>query len=239
LKDTGGLWWSVTVSDLDKDGDDDYIVGNLGRNNKFKASEEHPFKIYANDFDNNGTNDIVLANFYKADYVPVRGRECTSQQMPFISEKFKDYNSFASANLVDILPEQGLMNAVAYEVSNFESIILTNNGRQLVRSPLAVQAQVSPIKSSIVEDFNNDGNNDILLVGNHYSTEVETIRYDSGIGTVLIGDGKNNFKAIAPTESGLHVPFDSRNVAKVKGRDKNYLVITNNNHEPALFTYKN
>jgi hypothetical protein len=167
LEDTGGLWWSVTVSDLDKDGDDDYIVGNLGRNNKFKASEEHPFKIYANDFDNNGTNDIVLANFYKSAYVPVRGRECTSQQMPFILEKFKDYNSFASANLVDILPEQGLMNAVAYEVSNFESVILINNGKQLVRKPLAVQAQVSPIKSSIVEDFNNDGNKDILVVGNH------------------------------------------------------------------------
>ncbi len=238
LEDTRGLWWSITVSDLDKDGDDDYIVGNLGRNNKFKASEEHPFKIYANDFDNNGTNDIVLANFYKTTYVPVRGRECTSQQMPFISEKFKDYNSFASANLVDILPEQGLMNAVTYEVSNFESVILINNGKRLVRKPLAVQAQVSPIKSSIVEDFNNDGNKDILVVGNHYSTEVETIRYDSGIGTMLIGDGKNNFEAIAPTKSGLHVPYDSRNVARVKGIAKNYILITNNNDNPTLFAYK-
>ena len=44
---------------------------------KFKASKEHPFKVYANDFDDNGTNDVVLSKFYKDDYVPMRGKECT------------------------------------------------------------------------------------------------------------------------------------------------------------------
>jgi hypothetical protein len=94
LENTSGLWWSITASDLDNDGDDDYIIGNLGRNNKFKASKEHPFKIYANDFDNNGTNDIVLAKHYKVDYVPVRGRECTSQQMPFCRQILMDYRCY-------------------------------------------------------------------------------------------------------------------------------------------------
>ncbi|WP_221930758.1 VCBS repeat-containing protein [Changchengzhania lutea] len=237
LKDTRGLWWSITTSDLDNDGDDDYIIGNLGENNKFKASKEHPFKIYANDFDNNGSNDIVLSNFYKDNYVPVRGKECTSQQMPFISEKFKDYSTYASANLVDIFTEQKLQNAVEYEVSNFESIILINDGKRLVRKPLVIQVQVSPIKSSIVEDFDNDGNKDILIVGNHYPTEVETVRYDSGIGTVLMGDGKDNFNAIPPSKSGFYVPYDSRSVALVKGKDKNYILITNNNDMPILYTY--
>ena len=48
---TRGFWWSITVSDIDNDGDDDYILGNLGKNNKFKATKEHPFKVYTNDFD--------------------------------------------------------------------------------------------------------------------------------------------------------------------------------------------
>jgi hypothetical protein len=238
LEDTTGLWWSITASDLDNDGDDDYIIGNLGRNNKFKASEEHPFKIYANDFDNNGTNDIVLANFYKMDYVPVRGRECTSNQMPFVAEKFKDYNSFASASLKDILPEPELKKAIEHEVKTFESIILINNGNQLIRKPLAIQAQVSPIKSSIVEDFDKDGNNDIMVVGNHYPTEVETVRYDSGIGTVLMGDGKNNFKAVGPSKNGFIVPNDSRNISVVKGKGKNYIIIANNSDIPTVFTFK-
>jgi len=238
LKDTRGLWWSITASDLDNDGDEDYVIGNLGRNNKFKASKKHPFKIYAHDFDYNGTNDIVLASFYKNNYVPVRGKECISQQMPFVSKKFKDYHSFAMANVEDILTEHNLKNAVKYTVNNFESIILINNNNQLVQKPLDIKAQVSPIKSSIVEDFNNDGNKDIMVVGNHYATEVETIRYDSGIGTVLMGDGKNNFTPIAPTKSGFHVPYDSRSIKIAKGKDKNYIIITNNNEVPILFIYK-
>jgi hypothetical protein len=235
---TRGLWWSITASDLDNDGDDDYILGNLGRNNKFKASEEHPFKVYAGDFDRNGTNDVLLANFYKEDYVPVRGKECTSQQMPFINEKFKDYNSFAMASMGDILSKEEMENAVKYEISNFESIILINDGHQLIRKPLAIQAQTSPIKSSLVEDFNNDGFKDIMVAGNHYATEVETIRYDSGIGTVLMGDGKNNFQAMAPTKNGFYVPYDSRNIELIKGKNKNYVLITNNNSVPILFAYK-
>jgi hypothetical protein len=63
--DSRGIWWSIIASDIDNDGDDDYVIDNLGFNNKFKASNEHPYKVYANDFDNNGTNDLVLAKCYK------------------------------------------------------------------------------------------------------------------------------------------------------------------------------
>ena len=238
LNDTRGMWWSITESDLDKDGDMDYIVGNLGKNNKFKATNEHPFKVYANDFDNNGTNDIVLAKFYKEDYVPQRGRECSSNQMPFIAKKFKNYNSFAASKLKDILPKQGLKDAVTYEIKNFESIILINENGKLVQKPLPFLAQVSPIKSSFVRDFNKDGNKDILIVGNHYAAEVETTRYDAGIGCVLLGDGKNNFQVITPLKSGLYDPFDSRNISLIKEKNQNLLLITNNNKEPSVFSLK-
>ncbi|NNK27708.1 MAG: VCBS repeat-containing protein, partial [Flavobacteriaceae bacterium] len=148
LENSRGIWWSITADDIDNDGDDDYVIGNLGRNNKFKASEEHPFKVYANDFDDNGTNDIVLAKFYKDDYVPLRGRECTSQQMPYVSEKFKDYSSFASSKLMDILPEDKVDDAVVYEISSFESILLINDNGVLKRQALPIYAQLSPIKTS-------------------------------------------------------------------------------------------
>jgi enediyne biosynthesis protein E4 len=238
LDDTRGMWWSITASDLDNDGDDDYIIGNLGKNNKFKATEEHPFKVYANDFDHNGTNDVVLAKFYKDGYVPQRGRECSSNQMPFIAKKFKNYDSFASSKLIDILPKEGLKDAVTYEIKNFESIILINEGEKLIPQSLPFLAQVSPIKSSYVADFNNDGNKDILTVGNHYETEVETTRYDAGIGCVLLGDGKNNFHAMTPLESGLYVPFDSRNISLIKEKNKNLVLITNNNEAPSIFIVK-
>jgi len=234
---TRGIWWSISAGDIDNDGDDDYVLGNLGDNNKFKPSEEHPFKVYANDFDNNGSNDIVLAKYYKDDYVPVRGRECTSQQMPYVAEKFKDFNSFASSKLLDILPEDKVDEAVIYEISSFSSIILLNDNGKLVLQKLPVYAQISPIKSSLIFDYNQDGFNDIILSGNHYGVEVETTRYDAGMGLVLLGDGKNNFDVMPTIESGFYTPSDSRDITTIKLNDKNHIVVTNNDSKPTIFKY--
>jgi len=238
LNDTRGIWWSVTASDIDNDGDDDYILGNLGKNNKFKASQEHPFKVYANDFDRNGTNDVVLAKFYKDAYVPVRGRECTSQQMPYVAEKFKDYHSFASSKLIDILPEEKMDNAVIYEIKSFESILLINDNGKLVKRVLPNDVQISPVKSSLVIDINKDGNKDIVIVGNHYGVEVETTRYDAGYGALLLGDGENNFTFVSPKESGFFVPYDSRDIVLIDTTKHRLLMVTNNNTKPSLFKFK-
>ncbi|SEP83677.1 Repeat domain-containing protein [Hyunsoonleella jejuensis] len=235
LEDSRGIWWSITANDFDNDGDDDYILGNLGLNNKFKASNEHPFKLYANDFDENGTNDVVLAKFYKDDYVPVRGRECTSQQMPYVAEKFKDYHTFASSKLVEILPENKVEDAVVYEIKSFESIILINDNGKLLRQALPNELQIAPIKSALVMDVNKDGNNDILTVGNHFGVEVETTRYDAGIGSVLIGDGNNNFEVTNLQESGFYVPSDSRQITPLDIDGKTYLIIANNNEPISVF----
>jgi len=235
--DSRGIWWSITKNDLDNDGDDDYILGNLGKNNKFKASIEHPFKVYANDFDGNGTNDVVLAKYYKDGYVPVRGKECTTQQMPYVGDKFKDFHSFASSKLIDILPEETIQDAVVYEISNFESIILINNDGKLSVEKLPIQAQISPIKNSLVDDFNNDGFKDILLIGNHYGVEVETVRYDAGYGSLFLGNGKNKFKFSPPTSSGFYIPSDSRVISKIKTIKNEVLYLVTNNND-SLFLFK-
>jgi len=238
LKGTRGIWWSITASDLDNDGDDDYIIGNLGKNNKFKATQEHPFKVYANDFDNNGTNDIVLAKYYKDDYVPLRGRECTSQQMPYVAEKFKDYHSFASSKLIDILPEDKINDAVVYEIENFESIMLFNENGKLTRKALPIEAQISPIKSTLVLDINKDGFQDILTVGNHYGVEVETTRYDAGYGTVLLGNRNNTFDFSPPMKSGFYVPHDSRDIKYIQQNNSTLIIVTNNDSSVSVFTMK-
>ena len=238
LEGLRGMWWSITASDLDGDGDDDYVLGNLGKNNKFKATEEHPFKVYANDFDNNGTNDVVLAKFYKDDYVPVRGRECTSQQMPYVAEKFEDYHSFASSKLFEILPEDKVDDAVIYEIKSFESIVLINEGHQFVRKPLPNAVQISPIKSSLVIDVNKDGIMDIMVAGNHYGVEVETTRYDAGYGAVLLGTSNGNYLVQSPKQSGFYVPFDSRHISQITINGQKTILVTNNNEKLKLFNSK-
>ena len=240
LDKSQGMWWSITSGDIDNDGDDDYIIGNLGKNTKYKATLEKPFKIYANDFDGNGTNDIILAKPYKGNYVPLRGRECTSQQMPYVAKKFKDYHSFASSKLMDILPEDKFEGAAKYKINSFESILLLNNNDHFIQKTLPIEAQISPIKSSIITDTNNDGFQDVLVFGNHYPVEVETVRYDAGIGLLMLGNGTGNLKPVSPLKSGINIPYDSRDAQIIQTQNnKNLLLVTNNNDKPIILLDSN
>jgi len=123
LENTRGWWNSISTSDLNNDGRQDLIIGNLGKNYKYQATDKAPFKIYADDYDGNGTTDIFLTKEVDGKEVPIRGRECSAQQLPEINTKFKTYNSFANADIHDILsqktsPQKNL------QVDIFESIVL-------------------------------------------------------------------------------------------------------------------
>ncbi|NNE78008.1 MAG: VCBS repeat-containing protein, partial [Pricia sp.] len=133
---TTGWWFTVQKGDFDNDGDQDLILGNLGKNYKYKASESTPFKVYLNDFDGNQSSDIVLSYKKGDDEFPVRGRQCSSQQMPSIKSKFKDYNSFASANLKQIYTTKLLEESLSYEITSFESVYLENDNGTFKSRPL-------------------------------------------------------------------------------------------------------
>ena len=180
LSETVGWWNKIVETDYDGDGDRDYIVGNLGLNYKFHAEPDKPFHIYCADFDGNQTRDIVLAKYDGDNQVPVRGRQCSSQQMPFIAEKFESYHDFADANLNDIIGS-GLENALHYEAKMFESIILQNDGGQFSIKKLPTETQLSTINGIVVDDFDKDGKTDVVIAGNMFGSEPETTRADASI----------------------------------------------------------
>ena len=74
-----GWWYSLIAGDFDSDGDIDFVAGNLGLNNKFKASEKKPLHIYYDDFDGNESFDPILAHVENDQILPYRGRECSSE----------------------------------------------------------------------------------------------------------------------------------------------------------------
>ncbi|MFT5263055.1 MAG: hypothetical protein ACI8YQ_001795 [Polaribacter sp.] len=234
LADSRAWWWSIVPADFDKDGDMDYLVGNLGKNTKFKASPEKPFMIYGNDFDQNGTNDVVLANYSGEEVVPLRGRECSSQQMPFIAEKFPTYEGFAKATLESIYSSEALNESVKYEITSFGSILLRNEGDHFEQVQLPAMAQIAPLRDFIVTDINKDGHMDAIGVGNMYPAEVETIRYDAGIGLCLLNDGTGGFQAMTSNKSGFFAPHDARSITVVKGTS-DFILVGNNQEKVQVF----
>jgi hypothetical protein len=224
-----GLWFSLVATDIDKDGDIDYVAGNLGSNSKFKASLEKPFNVYGNDFDKNGSFDLVLSSYEGEINYPVRGRECSSQQMPFITDKCPTYKDFAEADMNDIYGKD-LEDALHLTVRNLYSSIFINDGEgNFEIKKLPNMAQFSPILGMQIEDINNDGNLDILAAGNMYGAEVETVRYDAGRGVCLLGNGDGTFISLSPKESGFFAWDNIKSLEKIKIANRNvYLVGINN-----------
>ena len=158
--------------------------------------------------------------------------------MPFIKEKYPTFEAFANANLNNIFTPDALEESVKYEVSSFQSVYLRNEGDHFKMIPLPPRAQVSPLRDFIVLDLNGDNNLDVLGVGNMYPAEVETIRYDAGIGVCLLGDGRGNFRSLSSQESGFFVPNDSRSLALLVGKS-NYILVGNNNDKVQIFKHPN
>jgi len=60
-----GWWNSIKAADFDNDGDIDFIAGNQGLNGFVTPKKEKPVYVYKGDFDNNGSLDPVLAQYFK------------------------------------------------------------------------------------------------------------------------------------------------------------------------------
>ncbi|MEM8965962.1 MAG: VCBS repeat-containing protein, partial [Bacteroidota bacterium] len=223
---THGWWYSLTQADIDNDGDTDYVVGNLGLNYKYQATESEPFQVYAHDFDSNQTLDIVLGYFDQGELFPVRGKQCSSQQMPFLKEKFPTYAGFASSTLTEIYDEQALSEAQHYQAYTFASTYIENLGQgNFTLHQLPQFAQLSSVNALVIEDVNQDGNRDIVLAGNMYGSEVETARNDASLGLVLLGNGKGSFTPLSLAESGLLAPGDVKSMVKLNQADGGTLVL--------------
>ena len=227
-----GWWQSVVTIDLDRDGDLDFILGNISENNKFHPSESKPLIVYANDFDESGTLDIVLTKKYKGMTVPVRGKECSSEQMPFIDDKFPKYADFANSSIEEILGQENLDNAIQLMVNNFSHVALINNGNMsFTQMKLPFESQWAPIMDMVVDDFTGDKIPDVLVAGNLWDTEPETPAYDAGKGLLLRGNGDGTFKTSARIDqSGLLLNKNVKAIEQINliGGGKGVLVANNN-----------
>ncbi|WP_339614333.1 VCBS repeat-containing protein [uncultured Winogradskyella sp.] len=225
-----GWWNSLLTIDINKDGYKDIVAGNLGTNTKHKASEKEPFKIYAKDFDNSGTNDVVLGYYNDGKLYPVRGKQCSAQQLPEIDEKVTSYNEFGLLKLEEIYGKQNLENATSYDATNFKSTTFINlKGKSFDIEFLPNQAQLAPTNGILSLNINKDDIPDLLLVGNHYPVEVETGRYDAHVGNVLINNNDTMDVEIVPAlKSGFFVNKDCRDIGEIKVNGKSCIMVSSN-----------
>lgn len=230
LRNTHGWWNSITAGDFDRDGDSDYVLGNLGLNSRYKASAEEPLCIYAKDYDKNGLIDPVMCYYIDGENYIAHSRNDLIEQISAMRVRFRTYADYANATFDESFLKEELADALVVKSETFANSYLENLGDGKFKlSALPRTAQTAPMYGVIAGDFNRDDLPDILSVGNFYSGEVFSGRYDASIGWLLEGDGKGNFHPVKVEASGFFVKGDAKGMATLNLADKELIITTINN----------
>mgnify|MGYP003132866061 CR=1 FL=1 len=262
-EDTGlppmrGWWYSLAVADLNGNGYSDIVAGNLGLNHTFTTSTDDPLGLYAADFNNNRQmdnfftkrynqtdqseqNDPGLFSFKEKNednesVYPFFGLAKYGMQHPQLMQRYKSFERFAVVDMEELFRRELLNRALRLEADTFESSIFYNNGDgTFTARPLPSLAQISPVKSILIFDVEDNGFNDLILAGNIYATDPEIPRADAGNGLWLKNDGAGNFIPISPFESGFLAPKDVKTLSLVRSPNGNLIVIGNNDDYIRLY----
>ena len=237
IPNSTGWWNTIQSGDFNKDGQIDFVIGNHGLNSRFKAAIDRPITMIAGDFDNNGTTEQIISCYNGADTYPMALRHSLIQQLPKLKKKYVKYEDYANQTIYDIFTPEELENAVHAKACYLNSALLINKQGSFELKALPIEAQFSPIYSILVDDFDLDKNEDILLGGNLFGAKPEVGRYDASYGLLLRGDGKSNFKAIDAASSGIQWSGEIRDIQKVKTVNGNIIMVLKNNDQVVSYTY--
>ncbi len=235
--ETTGWWNTIEVADLDGDGDADLLAGNQGLNTQLNASIKEPLRIYADDMDANGKDEIVLTNFIAGQRHSIYWREELVASVPRWSTIFPDNKTYASAD-IGLLKENMPPDGLVLEVTDLQTSLFENVGDGTFRQrPLPPEAQFSPVNDIVIRDVDGDGILDVLMAGNDYTTRPQIGPANGGRGLVLMGKGRLDLQALSPEVSGLYLPGDARKIKIVHTVNGPVLVAGNNNGLLSVFGF--
>ena len=209
-----GWWGALAVADVNGDGRLDLIAGNVGLNTKYHATAAEPTVLYAGDLDGSGREQLIEAQFENGQLYPVRGRSKLAYCFPWLPKKFPTYKAFARATVTDIFGPEHLANVRRLAANELASgVFLQQRDGTFQFRPLPRAAQIAPINAIVATDLDGDGRLDLFCVGNNFGPEPSTGRFDGGLGVLLKGDGKGDFTALSPAQSGISVVGEARAAA--------------------------
>jgi hypothetical protein len=235
LAGSEGFWNCIGAGDFNRDGKIDFVVGNLGLNSRYRVSAAQPMRVYAGDYDRNGRPDAIATYYLNGIEYPVASRDELGRQLPLIKKQFPSYALYAKAQLTNLLSPDQQRASIVFRACRQQSILLENTGSGFRLKPLPALAQWAPIQSLLVDDIDQDGNPDVMVVGNAYETESVAGQYDALTGLLLKGNGRGQFKPILFPQSGFLADGDCKSIVGLLTPLTKRIVVARNNGPLTIF----
>jgi hypothetical protein len=217
---------------MNHDGQIDYVVGNQGTNSRYTTSIENPLRIFVNDFSNKGNNKSIITYTQNGKAYPIHPRDDLMQQLPGLRKKFSLYHDYANATILDLFPAEKLNEATSFSANTMQTSVLINQGDSKWKlSALPIDAQFAPVFGTLINDYDGDGLEDIILIGNDFSAEEINGQYDAFNGLVLKGDGKGGFYK---EDNAFKVKGDGKGLAEMIVQKNTSLIIAAQNNDQLL-----
>ncbi len=236
LENKLGWWQSIAATDVDGDGRQDLILGNIGEDFYLQPNDKNPVKLWVTDFNQNGIIDKILTYTVNGKDKPVFLKHEMQDQIPALKKENFRHEEFATKTIQEFFPSDILNKAIVRQFNYPSSIIAINKGNgNFVIQKLPPMAQLSCVNAIQPVDINGDGFTDLILGGNKYGFPPQFGRLDASYGDVLLNDGKGAFTWLPSDHSGLEVAGEIRDIVEMKEKNKTCLLFLRNDDYPVLY----
>lgn len=239
IRDVFGWWKTVVAADIDSDGDNDLVLGNLGENFYLHPSADKPVKMFIGDFDNNGTSEKIITQTINGKDKPVFLKSEIIDQIPSLRKQNLKHTDFANRSIQELFPGDVMKKCTVRKFNYTSSCIAVNEGNgKFTLKKMPLEVQLSCVNAVICSDINDDGKPDLILGGNDFSFLPQFSRLDASYGHLLMNKGKGEFEWIGPRQSGIDIPGVVKDIIEIPGKDKRVFLFLQNNDYPVLYQLK-